>query len=55
MTDARRVLGAAAETALGAPGPRPRSSLRQVVLASLIGTTIEWYDFFLYEIGRAHV
>ncbi len=30
-------------------GPlRPRSSIRQVVLASFIGTTVEWYDFFLY-------
>ena len=23
-------------------------SLRRVVMASMIGTTIEWYDFFLY-------
>jgi MFS family permease len=34
---------------------RPRSSLRQVVLASLIGTTIEWYDFFLYGTAAALV
>jgi MFS family permease len=33
----------------------PRSSLRQVVLASLIGTTIEWYDFFLYGTAAALV
>ena len=26
----------------------PTASLRKVVLASMIGTTIEWYDFFLY-------
>jgi len=32
-----------------------RSSLRQVVLASLIGTTIEWYDFFLYGTAAALV
>jgi metabolite-proton symporter len=34
---------------------RPRSSLRQVVAASLIGTTIEWYDFFLYGTAAALV
>ena len=32
-----------------------RSPLRQVVLASLIGTTIEWYDFFLYGAAAALV
>jgi MFS family permease len=34
---------------------RPRSSLRQVIVASLIGTTIEWYDFFLYGTAAALV
>ncbi|MEA3063035.1 MAG: hypothetical protein QOJ94_2816 [Sphingomonadales bacterium] len=29
--------------------------LRRVVLASLIGTTIEWYDFFLYNYAAALV
>jgi metabolite-proton symporter len=29
--------------------------LRKVVLASLIGTTIEWYDFFLYNYAAALV
>lgn len=29
------------------PAPQP-SSVRRVVLASFVGTTIEWYDFFLY-------
>jgi metabolite-proton symporter len=40
-----------------APGPQtaPTSSLRQVVLASMIGTTIEWYDFFLYGSASALV
>ncbi|MFI4934114.1 MAG: MFS transporter [Caulobacterales bacterium] len=35
--------------------PAPRSSLRQVIFASLIGTTIEWYDFFLYGTAAALV
>ena len=40
-----------------------RSEILKVAAASLIGTSIEWYDFFLYgtaaalvfKIGRAHV
>ncbi len=32
-----------------------RSSLSRVVLASLVGTTIEWYDFFLYGAAAALV
>ena len=35
--------------------PPPRSSLGQVIFASLIGTTIEWYDFFLYGTAAALV
>jgi MFS transporter, MHS family, shikimate and dehydroshikimate transport protein len=31
------------------------SSIRQVVLASFIGTAIEWYDFFLYGTAAALV
>ena len=42
-------------TAMDAAAARPRSSLRQVILASLIGTTIEWYDFFLYGTAAALV
>jgi len=38
-----------------AAATRPRSSLRQVIVASLIGTTIEWYDFFLYGTAAALV
>ena len=34
--------------------PNPRgSSPRKVVVASLIGTTIEWYDFFLFGVAAA--
>jgi metabolite-proton symporter len=32
-----------------------RQHIRQVVLASFIGTTIEWYDFFLYGTAAALV
>ncbi|MFF4454135.1 MFS transporter [Streptomyces goshikiensis] len=37
-----------------APSPSP-GSIRRVVAASLIGTTIEWYDFFLYGTAAALV
>ncbi|MGP3989580.1 MFS transporter [Streptomyces sp. 3N207] len=37
-----------------APAVGPRS-LRRIVAASLIGTTIEWYDFFLYGSAAALV
>src|ERR671912_538300 len=30
-----------------------RTPLRRVVTASMIGTTIEWYDFFLYGSAAA--
>ena len=29
------------------------SSIRRVAIASFIGTTIEWYDFFLYGTASA--
>lgn len=41
-----------AQTQTVASSPRV---LRKVVLASLIGTTIEWYDFFLYGTAAALV
>lgn len=34
---------------------RERTPLRRVIMASLIGTTIEWYDFFLYGSAAALV
>ena len=33
----------------------PQNSVRRVVLASFIGTAIEWYDFFLYGTAAALV
>jgi len=36
------------------PEPRP-SGLRKIIAASLIGTSLEWYDFFLYGTAAALV
>ena len=33
----------------------PNNNLRRVIIASFIGTTIEWYDFFLYGTAAALV
>jgi MHS family shikimate/dehydroshikimate transporter-like MFS transporter len=33
----------------------PRESVRKVALASMIGTTIEWYDFFIFGTASALV
>jgi metabolite-proton symporter len=37
------------------PAPRTPSSVRRVVVASLVGTSLEWYDFFLYGSAAALV
>ncbi|MCW2609643.1 MAG: major facilitator superfamily transporter [Cryptosporangiaceae bacterium] len=34
---------------------RPVSSVRRVIIASLVGTSLEWYDFFLYGSAAALV
>ncbi|MBC2900298.1 MFS transporter [Streptomyces cupreus] len=41
--------------ASAATAPPTPSSLKRIVAASLIGTTIEWYDFFLYGAAAALV
>ena len=37
------------------PAPTAPSSVRKVIVASFIGTSIEWYDFFLYGTAAALV
>jgi metabolite-proton symporter len=37
------------------PPPNEPAAVRKVVLASFIGTTVEWYDFFLYGTAAALV
>jgi len=39
---------AVATTYAPLPDAEHSSQLRKAVIASTIGTTIEWYDFFLY-------
>jgi len=50
-------VGSPSSGAVAAPGPSPRKrrQLRKVIGASLIGTSLEWYDFFLYGSAAALV
>ena len=47
-------MGSEASSAVTTPSA-PSGSIRLVAIASLIGTTIEWYDFFLYGTAAALV
>ena len=38
-----------------APATPPVSGIRKVVAASMVGTTVEWYDFFLFGSAAALV
>src|SRR5690625_5828364 len=38
-----------------APATRSRSEERRVLAGTLVGTTIEWYDFFIYAQAAAFV
>ncbi len=49
---ARVVLTADGQADRAAPGP---SAMRQIVFASVIGTTVEWYEFLLYGTAAALV
>ncbi|MDQ6642125.1 MAG: MFS transporter, partial [Actinomycetota bacterium] len=45
--------GAAAEATAAEGTPEHRKQIRKAALASTVGTTIEWYDFFLYNTAAA--
>src|SRR5262249_43716760 len=42
-------------TMQNAQGSAPRESVRRVALASMVGTSIEWYDFFVFGTASALV
>ena len=42
------------EAVTGADRASP-ANLRHIVLASVLGTTVEWYDFLIYGVGAALV
>src|SRR5277367_6786886 len=46
---------ATAELSSQAIGHPPSISLRRIVLSSIIGTAVEWYDFFIYATATALV
>src|SRR5262249_4908839 len=42
-----------AMTEFASNAQRPPASLRRVAFSTVIGTTLEWYDFFLYSTAAA--
>src|SRR3970040_176372 len=52
MADARTL---DRDTSVALEGPDKQRQLVRAVAASAIGTTIEWYDFFLYGVAAATV
>jgi metabolite-proton symporter len=43
------------DTSAAAPIAKAPSSIRRVIVASLMGTSLEWYDFFIYGTAAALV
>ncbi len=43
------VMDAAESVTTLSPEPDDRKQLRRAIIASTVGTIIEWYDFFLYS------
>lgn len=55
MKDKRPMKGNGMTTHTSTDKAPPKSSIGKVVFASLIGTAVEWYDFFLYGSAAALV
>src|SRR5436853_5360385 len=54
-TGPRRLKGNTMTTMATGADPLMRTQRRRAVIASTVGTTIEWYDFFLYGTAAALV
>ena len=56
MTNSERPAGDGPGQAVGGqPAAPPGRQARKVIVASLVGTSLEWYDFFLYATASAVV